>query len=231
MGLGANVCPVRGSSVSRRSGRSKTSARAQQVELGKSFPWATVGGSAVLVLGLAGILTYAVVNQGSGFVDPLEAADKRVAGVQKFQDLAREHVGENVDYPQDPPVGGEHAPVWVNCSGTVFTEEVPEENVVHSLEHGATWVTYRPDLPKPQVEKLAGHVEGRTHSLLSPRSGQDDAVVLSAWGRQLRLDSVDDERVDAFLDQYTNGPQTPERGATCGGGTLQTGDQPVIQAQ
>jgi hypothetical protein len=212
-----------------RRNKPATSARTQNVKLDKPFPWGTAAVSSVLVLTLGGILAYAVANQGSGFVDPLEAADEAVPGVQAFADLSRQHVTEDLEYPQDPPVGGNHAPVWTNCTGTVFTEEVPEENVLHSLEHGATWVTYRPDLPQSAVEGLAEQVDGRTHSLLSPRPGQDSAVVLTAWGRQLRLDSATDERVDDFLDEYTNGPQTPEKGATCGGGTLRTGDRPVIE--
>ena len=32
-------------------------------------------------------------------------------------------------------------------------------------------------------------------------------------------DSATDERLGTFADEFTNGPQTPERGATCAGGT------------
>lgn len=212
-----------------RRNRRTTSAGTRGVTVRKPFPWGTVIGSSVLVLTLGGIVGYAVVNAGAAYVDPLEAADEAVPGVEVFADLTRRHVVANQVYPQDPPVGGNHSPVWTNCTGRVFTEEVPEENAVHSLEHGATWVTYRPDLLQSAVEELAEQVDGRSHALLSPRPGQDSAVVLTAWGRQLRLDSATDERVDAFLDQYNNGPQSPERGATCGGGTVKTGDRAVIE--
>jgi hypothetical protein len=109
--------------MSRRSDQQKVAARrAQSVKLNKPFPWATVALSTVLVLALAGILGYAVVHQGAGYVDPLEAADERFPQVVKYDDLDRAHVIENVEYEQNPPVGGKHAPVWANCQGAVFTD-------------------------------------------------------------------------------------------------------------
>ena len=215
--------------MSQRRKQKASGRRSDPVKLSKPFPWGTVATSAVLVVVLGGILGYAVLNQGAGFVDPLQAADERVPSVTKYDDLDRAHVKENVDYPQDPPVGGKHAPVWTNCQGTVFTEQVPEENVLHSMEHGAAWVTYRPDLPESQIEQLADEVDGRPYRLLSPRPGQEAPVVLTAWGRQVAVESAGDDRVSDFLDAYSNGPQTPEKGATCAGGTLRTGDVPVVE--
>lgn len=55
--------------------------------------------------------------------------------------LARNHITGTFKYPTDPPVGGPHNPVLLNCNGDVYTEPVRNENAVHSLEHGAVWVT------------------------------------------------------------------------------------------
>jgi hypothetical protein len=44
-------------------------------------------------------------------------------------------------------------------------------------------------------------------------------VVASAWGKQLKLTSVTDPRIGQFITAYTQGPQTPEPGAACTGGT------------
>lgn len=58
--------------------------------------------------------------------------------------------------------------------------------------------------------------------MLSPHPGQQAPVMATAWGRQLKLQAAGDDRLQAFLDTYTQGPQTPERGATCaGGGVMQ----------
>jgi hypothetical protein len=42
-------------------------------------------------------------------------------------------------------------------------------------------------------------------------------VVASAWGKQLRLKSVDDPKLQEFIRAYRKGPQTPEPGAPCTG--------------
>jgi hypothetical protein len=44
--------------------------------------------------------------------------------------------------------------------------------------------------------------------------------MLSAWGLQLGVDDVSDERIDEFLIAYRQGPQTPEPGATCEAGEM-----------
>ncbi len=45
---------------------------------------------------------------------------------------------------------------------------ISNENAVHSLEHGAVWITYRPDLPGGQVETLRDLAQGQTYILVSP---------------------------------------------------------------
>ena len=141
-----------------------------------------------------------------------------VAGVVTYDGLSRRHVNHSVDYPQSPPVGGPHDPRWLTCTGTVYDTRVRNENAVHSMEHGAVWVTYSPTLPAADVAVLAAAVRGTRYTMLSPYAGLDSPVVLTAWGRQLAVDSVDDPRVREFIATYANGPQTPEPGSPCRGG-------------
>jgi len=118
-----------------------------------------------------------------------------------------------------PPVGGTHHDIWQNCG--IYTEPVPAENVIHSMEHGAVWITYRPDLSAADVTYLQDLVRGQNYLLLSPYPGLKSPVVLTAWGLQLEVNSVQDKRVEEFIDRYQVGPQTPERGASCTGGVGQ----------
>ena len=90
---------------------------------------------------------------------------------------------------------------------------------MHSLEHGAVWITYDPQLPEDRVTALRDEFDGE-YLLVSPHVELDGTgeVVASAWGVQLRATSVDDEGLDDFVSAYREGPQTPELGAACSGG-------------
>ncbi len=170
----------------------------------RRWPWLLAALAAVLVIG--GVLA----QQRSSAVGEIE-------GVQPFPNLPRDHQDGQLTYDQTPPVGGVHNAVWQNCG--VYEQPIANENAVHSLEHGAVWVTYRPDLPAEQVDHLQTLLRTRGYTLLSPYPDLPAPVVASAWGYQLQLNGVDDPRLTQFLAKYVQGDQTPEPGAACVGGT------------
>jgi hypothetical protein len=136
--------------------------------------------------------------------------------VQRYPVTSANHVPGRVDYPQTPPVGGDHNAVWQNSG--FYSEPVVSELAVHSMEHGAVWVVFRPSLPADQVGVLR-QLARRPYVLVSPWPDEaiPSPVVASAWGLQLRADSATDPAVAAFVQAYANGPQTPEPGAPCTG--------------
>jgi hypothetical protein len=113
-----------------------------------------------------------------------------------------------------PPVGGDHDPRFQNCG--IYTEPVPTGPAVHSMEHGAVWIAYHPDLPVEDVAILQDMVRGESYMLLSPYPDLKGEVVATAWGVQLEPDSVTDARIGEFIDRYRGGG--PEPGASCTGG-------------
>ena len=166
----------------------------------------------VAALGMAGALSLWATRGGAA----------GIPGVQTFSGLARTHVTGAVSYPQQPPAGGPHSPAWLNCG--IYTAPVPTTSAVHSLEHGAVWITYRPGLPTTAVSQLRAVVRGepssaRGYVILSPYPGLPAPVVASAWDKQLRLTGAADARLPRFITSYAQGPQTPEPGAPCSGGT------------
>ena len=92
-----------------------------------------------------------------------------------------------------------HNAAWQNCMGDVYDAPIANEHAVHSLEHGAVWITYRPGLPQDQLDKLAGKVRGVEKMLMSPYEGLDKPISLQAWGYQLKVDNADDPRIDEFI--------------------------------
>ena len=116
-----------------------------------------------------------------------------------------------------PPVGGPHDGEWADCTGTVYDVDIRHENAVHSLEHGAVWITYDPEqLSDAEIATLADLVDGVSGRMLSPYAGLDSPISLQSWNHQLKVDSADDERIKQFADFLTqNADFYPEVGASC----------------
>jgi hypothetical protein len=170
---------------------------------------------AVIAVFVAGFIALVVIDSRQ------QAASSPPGEVETYDvGPANQHTDGNVDYEQTPPVGGEHNPVWQNEG--FYEAPVRDENAVHTLEHGAVWITYSPDLPQAQKDEIRSLVEGQTCMLASPHSDLPTPVVASAWGKQLTLESADSPDLERFVRAYRQGPQTPEPGATCAGGTSDT---------
>ncbi|MFJ1970919.1 DUF3105 domain-containing protein [Streptomyces sp. NPDC087903] len=183
----------------------------------------TVAASVVVVAGLVVGGVFVVRSQK----DDSTAADAKTAGhfvtgkdgVKTWKGtLGRTHVTKTVTYPTEPPVGGDHNQVWMNCNGDVYTKALNNMNAVHSLEHGAVWVTYTDKASKADVDALAAKVKKTPYTLMSPDDKQTDPIMLTAWGHQRTVSSASDANVDTFFEQFVQGKQTPEPGAACTGG-------------
>ena len=174
-----------------------------------------IGAAIAVAIALVVPTVIVVVNAERRSQELEEAAAAPIDGVREFADLSATHTTEDVVYDQTPPVGGDHHPTWQNCG--FYDAPVVEEHAVHSLEHGAVWLTYDPELPETDVDALRDLADRQTYLLVSPLEGTR-GVVASAWGVQVALDGADDARLEPFLLAYLQGPQTPEPGAPCSGG-------------
>lgn len=134
------------------------------------------------------------------FIISNNQSNSGIEGLQTFPNVRGGHTTESVTYPEVPPVGGIHNPAWQNCG--VYSEPVANENAVHSLEHGAIWITYRPDLPTAEVDKLQALTRQSGYRLLSPYPDLPSPIVVSAWGYQLQLEQADDSRLTQFIRSF-----------------------------
>jgi hypothetical protein len=173
-----------------------------------------IGAGIVAVVAVIGLLVTSLVLAPKPATYAAGGTGATIDGVETFDNPAG-HVEGAVDYPQTPPAGGEHNPVWLNCG--VYEEPVPNEAAVHSLEHGALWVTY--DAAEVSGDELATlkSMLPSTYVVLSPYEGLDSPIVLSGWNAQLKLDSASDERIPAFFEEYWQSQHVPEPGAPCTG--------------
>jgi hypothetical protein len=180
----------------------------------------TITISTVIVAGLVGFGAYYLDSANDKDEQQQAAAKKPVKGEKSWnaKKLTQNHVTKAVSYPMNPPVGGDHSQAWMTCDGSVYTKAIPNENAVHSLEHGAVWVTYNDKAADADVKTLADKVSKTPYTLMSPVEDQTGAIMLSAWGKQLTVEKASDPRVQQFLTKYVQGAQTPEPGAACTNG-------------
>ncbi|MFD9129080.1 DUF3105 domain-containing protein [Kitasatospora sp. NPDC059571] len=175
----------------------------------------------VLLAGMIGAGAWIALDAKHTKDEKAKAAKAPITGVKTYDNLSRNHVETKVTYPQTPPVGGDHNPVWLNCMGDVYDKPVQNENAVHSMEHGAVWVTYSSKASAADIKTLSTKVKATPYSFMSPYPDEKGTVTLSAWGTQLVVDSASDPRVDQFFTKYVQGPQTQEPGASCSQGAMQ----------
>lgn len=130
-----------------------------------------------------------------------------------FPVLGREHIPESAarpDYNSNPPTSGPH---YANPAVVKFySQELPDEQVVHNLEHGHVWISYKPDLSPEAIKVLKGLAGGNV--IVTPRSANDFDIALAAWGRLDKFNveggRIDEQRVKDFVVRYQNrGPENP----------------------
>jgi hypothetical protein len=174
-------------------------------------------GSGTVILAAA-VATVGIVVLGSPGAksDVGASTGAAIEGVKSSSGLSREHVLSTIAFPALPPVGGDHSVDLTNCG--VYTQPVDTWRAVHSLEHGAVWVTYQADLPATQLEVLTSNAASNSYEILSPYPDLPAPIIATAWGKQLQVEDADDPRLAEFLAAYLQGPQTPEPGAPCSGG-------------
>lgn len=140
---------------------------------------------------------------------------KTIEGLKEYEKLDNKHQEGNLPYPQSPPVGGNHNPTWVACDQKSYDTPIQKEKGVHALEHGAVWITHSSTLEKTKIDALKEKVKTSAATFLTPYPEQTSPIVLTAWGKQLEVNDVNDPRIEQFLVKFRKGSQAPEPGATC----------------
>lgn len=135
--------------------------------------------------------------------------------VETFPDMGVQHIpagSPTPEYNSDPPTSGPHDQVPAPCG--VYRQPVPDVNQLHSMEHGAVVIQYRPDLPTDQLAELEGiDWSSVDEVIVAPRPDNPAPLVLTAWTKRLLLERVDIEVITAFEREFGN--RSPEGGAQC----------------
>ena len=173
-------------------------------------PWRkriAIAGGVIAVVLLNVVILTGTLNEPTGGIPD---------GTEEIAVGAPAHIEGNLYDDLEVPAGGEHSPIWANCG--FYSVPIDAENAVHSLEHGAVWITYTADLPVGQLDLLRRLARPAEKVLSSPVEDQQSPITVTAWGYQLDLDSAQDLRLEQFVSEFAGSLQAPEPGGACRGG-------------
>ena len=127
-----------------------------------------------------------------------------------YPDQGTEHIPRGKPHPaynSNPATSGWHYAETVPPGA--FREEIPDEILVHNLEHGCIWVSHKDAKDADLVAKLEGlAAQYPTSVVLTVRSKNDSAIAVAAWRRLLKLEKYDEGQIVAFIKAFRNkGPE------------------------
>jgi hypothetical protein len=113
------------------------------------------------------------------------------------------------DYNSNPPTSGPH--YAQPAKAQYYDHEVPDERLVHNLEHGEIWISYKPSLPQSAVDELKKLADG-VFVVIAPRAANETDIALAAWTRldkfNLENGALDLVRIRDFILRYRDrGPE------------------------
>ena len=116
-------------------------------------------------------------------------------------------------YRSDPPVSGPH---WSDANAPipwgVYPQVIPDEVLVHNLEHGGIVIHYRtsagPEIAQPLTEFVQNQPGGTQGFILAPRSNLPATITMDAWGYYLPLFKMNEPLMRNFVSaHYDQGPE------------------------
>lgn len=128
---------------------------------------------------------------------------------QAFVIQGREHIPVNANHPgynSNPPTSGWH--YEESAAWGIYSRELPDEQLIHNLEHGGIWISYKDINPetKTKLETFANKYPRSV--VLTPRSKNTAPITLASWGRLQELTEYDEGAIVAFIKANKN--KSPE---------------------
>ena len=127
---------------------------------------------------------------------------------EAFPSQGEQHIAVGSAHPaynSNPPTSGWHYATPADWG--VHVNELPDEQILHNLEHGGIWISYKgiADAEKAELERIS-----RTDSkiIVTPRSANDSAIALASWGRVQKLMEFDAAVIVKFIKANKN--KSPE---------------------
>lgn len=130
--------------------------------------------------------------------------------VIRVADQGRAHVAPGQPHPpytSNPPTSGWH--YGTTAPWGFHNTELPDELIIHNLEHGGIWISYKDATDEEVVDPLVALArEYRTKVIVTHRPKNESRLAVAAWGRLMKLDRFDREAIVDFINRFKNkGPE------------------------
>lgn len=154
------------------------------------------------ILGLIGGGTYGLINY-------FQKAKARQPGVA-IPIVGEDHIplGQaGHGYNSNPPTSGSHYPDPAKWG--IYEQALSDEQLIHNLEHGGIWISYRDPGDQGLISKLKDIVDDYPLKvILTPRPANDSKIAVAAWGHLLKLENFDRKAIQDFIKAFINkGPE------------------------
>jgi hypothetical protein len=171
------------------------------------------------LLGFAGLL-FAIVFI-TALVIPRNTQSTNVQGVNTGGHIAldsddgRSHIDDNTSqggpYSVVPATSGDH---WFGASTAAgissparwgrYTEAIPDEVLIHNLEHGGIGLHYDCEEECPDIVSELNDIlpSNPSQYIMSPYSGLPGKIAITAWRHHLYLDEIDVDQIREFIAEY-----------------------------
>ncbi|MDP3726476.1 MAG: DUF3105 domain-containing protein [bacterium] len=111
-------------------------------------------------------------------------------------------------YNSNPPTSGPH---YEQTARSGFRDEIiPDEHIIHNLEHGDIWISYHPRVSEDVKDMLKKF--GAAKVIVTPREANEADIALASWGRLDTFNIADEpnaeQRIRDFINRHINkGPE------------------------
>lgn len=161
-------------------------------------------GIVILAGALGGLLFWQDMKNG------VQENGKLLPVGEEIADQGRQHIpvgSQHEPYNSNPPTSGPHYEVPANWG--VYQQSPLDEQLIHNLEHGGIWISYR-DIDNDTKAKL--EEIGRQHPgsvIVAPRLANDSKIAIASWRRLTKLDSFDRDVIEKFIKHNINNSPEP----------------------
>lgn len=129
---------------------------------------------------------------------------------EEFAIIGRDHVAEGTsitDYNSNPPTSGPHWPRPAEWG--FYDEQLADEQLVHNLEHGGIWISYKSKDALIQ-EPLRALAQDYPNAVIVTYRPENDALIaVASWGRLMKLNQYDENLIKKFIQANVNNAPEP----------------------